>query len=98
MNPSWGDCGLTRYSRLVAKEHETLNVPHICLASPDEPADVVAEVKEILSRPGKVGHVETFDAMFHGWMGARANLKDEANLKEYERGYNAVADFFNKYL
>jgi dienelactone hydrolase len=87
-----------RDRRLDAKEHEVLNVPHICLASPDEDASVVAEVKEILSKPGKTGHVETYETMFHGWMGARANLEDEKNLKEYERGYNAVADFFNKYL
>lgn len=85
-------------SRLDVKEHEALNVPFICLASPGEPADVVAEIKEVFSKPGKIGHVETYDTMFHGWMGARANLKDEANLKEYERGYHAVADFFNKYL
>ncbi len=36
--------------------------------------------------------------MFHGWMGARANLEKEDNLKEYERGYKQVADFFAKYL
>lgn len=84
--------------RLDLGEHEALNVPHICLASPGEPADVVAQVKEVLSKPGKIGHVETYETMFHGWMGARANLEDEKNLKEYERGYNAVADFFNKYL
>ncbi|OIW33236.1 hypothetical protein CONLIGDRAFT_640383 [Coniochaeta ligniaria NRRL 30616] len=90
--------GTAHPGRLEAKDHEVLNVPHICLASPGEPADVVAKVKEILSKPGKIGYVETYGTMFHGWMGARANLKDEANLKEYERGYNAVADFFNKYL
>ncbi|KAB5558075.1 dienelactone hydrolase family protein [Coniochaeta sp. 2T2.1] len=90
--------GTAHPGRLDAKDHETLNVPHICLASPGEPADFVAEVKEILSKPGKTGYVETYETMFHGWMGARANLKDEANLREYERGYNAVADFFNKYL
>lgn len=49
---------------------EAMNVPHICLASPDEPAAAVATVKEILSRPGKNGHVETYGRpMFHGWMG-----------------------------
>jgi dienelactone hydrolase len=85
-------------SKLEAKDHEVLNVPHICLASPGEPADVVAEIKEMLSKPGRTGYVETYETMFHGWMGARANLEDEKNLKEYERGYNAVADFYNKYL
>ncbi len=85
-------------SRLDAKDAEAHTVPHICLASPGEPADVVAQYKEILSRPGKVGEVETYTTMFHGWMGARANLAKEDNLAEYERGYKQVADFFNAHL
>lgn len=57
-------------SRLDAADAEALNVPHICLASPDEPADAVAQFKEVLSRPGRTGHVETYGRpMFHGWMG-----------------------------
>jgi dienelactone hydrolase len=88
----------TCHSRLDAKDAEALTSPHICLASPGEPANVVAQFKEILSQPGKTGEVETYGTMFHGWMGARANLKDEANLKEYERGYKQVADFFAKHL
>ncbi len=73
-------------------------MPYICLASPQEPADVVAQYKEILSRPGKIGEVDTYETMFHGWMGARANLSDEKNVKEFERGYAQVATFFRKYL
>jgi dienelactone hydrolase len=30
--------------------------------------------------------VETYGTMHHGWMGARAKLQEEANLKEYTRG------------
>lgn len=85
-------------SRLAAEDAEALTAPHILLASPEEPADVVARYKEILARPGKAGLVETYEAMFHGWMGARANLADEKNRAEYERGYQQVADFFVKYL
>ncbi|KUI59570.1 hypothetical protein VP1G_06809 [Cytospora mali] len=82
-----------------AGDAEAMTVPHICLASPDEPADAIAKVKEVLSKPGKIGHVETYDRpMFHGWMGARANLADETNAKEYERGYKQVADFLVKYI
>jgi dienelactone hydrolase len=36
--------------------------------------------------------------MHHGWMGARAKLGEEENLKEYERGYNQLAAFFGKHL
>ena len=42
--------------------------------------------------------VETYATMPHGWMGARANLSNPDNLKEYERGYNQLAGFFAKYL
>ncbi len=42
--------------------------------------------------------VETYETMFHGFIGARANLQKEDNLAEYERGYKQVADFFNKHL
>jgi dienelactone hydrolase len=83
---------------LDANDALTLNAPHILLASPGEPADIVAEYKKILSQPGKIGEVETYDTMFHGWMGARANLKDEANLSEYRRGYQQVAQFFARYI
>ncbi|KAK7740566.1 hypothetical protein SLS53_005410 [Cytospora paraplurivora] len=86
-------------SRLDAADAEALNVPHICLASPDEPADAVSQVKEVLSKPGRTGHVETYGRpMFHGWMGARANLADEENARQYERGYKQVADFLAKYI
>lgn len=84
---------------LDAVDTEALTVPYICLASPDEPADAVALVKEIMSKPGKTGHIETYERpMFHGWMGARANLADETNAKEYERGYKQVAEFLAKHI
>ncbi|CAH0048534.1 unnamed protein product [Clonostachys solani] len=90
--------GTAHPGRLETKDAEATNVPHILLASPGEPADIVAECKEVFSRPGKTGVVETYPTMFHGWMGARANLKNEDNLNEYKRGYSQVGDFFGKYL
>ncbi len=36
--------------------------------------------------------------MFHGWMGARADLEKDDNRAEYERGYKQVADFFDIHL
>lgn len=36
--------------------------------------------------------------MFHGWMGARANLADAENVKEFARGYEQVAAFYNAHL
>ncbi|ETS76267.1 hypothetical protein PFICI_11654 [Pestalotiopsis fici W106-1] len=90
--------GTAHPSRLDAQDAEALNVPYICLASPGEPADLVAQYAEILSKPGKTGVVETYSSMFHGWMGARAKLDDEQNRAEYERGYRQVAEFFSKHL
>lgn len=31
-------------------------------------------------------------------MGARANLEDEENAKEFNRGYKQVASFFERWL
>lgn len=86
-------------SALDVADAEAVTVPYILLASPGEDAEVVAKTKEVLSSTGKTGYVETYGPpMFHGWMGARANLADESNKKEYERGYKQVAEYLAKYI
>ncbi|KAK7954673.1 hypothetical protein PG996_015485 [Apiospora saccharicola] len=91
--------GTAHPGALDAADAKALTVPHIVLASKDEPADVVAQYKEIIEgQPDKTGIVETYSTMAHGWMGARAKLDDEEDRKEYERGYQQVAEFFDKYL
>ncbi|KAK7966434.1 uncharacterized protein PG986_000711 [Apiospora aurea] len=91
--------GTAHPGALDKADAEALTVPHIVLASKDEPADVVAQYKEILEgQSGKTGVVEIYSAMNHGWMGIRAKLHVEDDRKEYERGYKQVADFFNKHL
>ena len=65
---------------------EKLTIPHIVLASKDEPADVVTEYKKIIDSGSIGGHVETYTTMVHGWMSARADFEDEENIKEYTRG------------
>lgn len=99
---SQGTCWFTdnKPSRsLDVADTEALTVPYICLASPGEDKEVVAKVAEILSKPPKIGYVETYGPpMFHGWMGGRANLADETNAREYARGYKSVADFLAKYI
>jgi len=82
-----------------AKEDaEKVSIPHILLPSKGEDVEVAKAYTEILTGEGKAGVVETYPTMHHGWMGARANLKDEENLKEYIRGYNQIASYFAKYL
>lgn len=73
-------------SRLAKEDAEKITIPHIVLASNGEDAAVVKEYAEVFSQPGKVGEIETYGTMHHGWMGARADLKNADNLKEYERG------------
>lgn len=86
-------------SNLDVADAEALTVPYICLASPGEDAEVVAKTKEIMSKPGMIGQVETYGPpMFHGWMGGRADLADETNAREFERGYKQVAEFLAKYV
>lgn len=75
-----------------------ITIPHIVLASKGEDAAVTKAYEEIFAGEGKIGEIETYGTMHHGWMGARADLKNEENLKEYERGYNHLAKFFAKYL
>ncbi|KAI0180982.1 alpha/beta-hydrolase [Hypoxylon sp. FL1284] len=90
--------GTAHPAALAAEDAEALSVPYLCLASPGEPAEAVEQYTQILAKPGKTGVVETYQDMFHGWMGARANLGDARNKSEYERGYNQVAEFYAKYL
>lgn len=72
---------------MEAADAEKLTIPHIVLASKDEPAEAVQGYKDIIGKNGIGGVIETYDKMWHGWMGARANLDGEESLAEYIRGY-----------
>jgi dienelactone hydrolase len=39
-----------------------------------------------------------FEDQVHGWMSARADLKDDHVKAEYERGYQITLDFFAEHL
>ncbi|KAK3354743.1 Alpha/Beta hydrolase protein [Neurospora tetraspora] len=75
------------------EEAKGIKVPLIMLASKEEPDDKVKEFEQNLSVPK---HVETFKDQIHGWMAARADLKDERVKSEYIRGYKTVLEFFGK--
>ncbi|KAL2861240.1 uncharacterized protein BJX67DRAFT_375473 [Aspergillus lucknowensis] len=77
---------------------ETLTIPHAILASKKEPEDVLQAYSELIAAKDVGGFVEMYRDMWHGWMGARADLKKERSLKEYTRGYEQLAEFFEKYL
>ncbi|PQE15366.1 dienelactone hydrolase protein [Rutstroemia sp. NJR-2017a BVV2] len=94
---AWKVSGQVHPGALKKEDAEAIKIPHIVLASNGEDATVVQEYKDILEN-GKNGIVETYPTMHHGWMGARANLSNEDNLKEYARGYNQCAKFFSEHL
>jgi len=83
---------------LDVEDAKKVQIPHIVLASNGEDEKVVAQYKEILVGGSKPHVVDSYMTMHHGWMGTRAKLHDEENLKEYERGYNQIAAFFAKHL
>lgn len=59
-------------------------IPHLVLASKDEDAEVVKAFDAVNKPAGSETH--TYPKMHHGWMGARANLDDEENVKEFHNG------------
>ncbi|KAH8676840.1 hypothetical protein BGZ60DRAFT_403552 [Tricladium varicosporioides] len=91
--------GQVHPGRLMKADAEAITIPHIVLASMHEPAEAVADYKEVIMGEGKKGIVETYPTSVHGWMGARADLKEGTEeLKEYIRGYNQLAKFFSEHL
>lgn len=74
---------------------ENVKIPMMMLASKEEPADDVKKYEDNLKVPH---HVETFNDQLHGFMSARADLKDSKVKSEYERGYKLSVEWFNKHL
>jgi dienelactone hydrolase len=78
---------LIQKSQPTKEDAEAITIPHICLAAPSDNKDGgIDAYKEAFSQKGKIGEVETYPTMFHGWMGGRAKFEDEENAKEFERG------------
>ena len=66
-----------------------MTIPHICLFAPGDGTPEVMKVYEealLAKEKGGKNVVETFETMHHGWMGARADLEREDNVREFERG------------
>lgn len=78
-----------------AKDAEKISIPMCILASKDEPAEEVKSYDQSLKG---VKHVEIFGTQIHGFMSARADLRDKEVLQEYERGYKTVLTFFHENL
>ncbi|TGO86213.1 hypothetical protein BPOR_0323g00060 [Botrytis porri] len=70
----WIVSGQVHPGRLTKEDAEKITIPHIVLASNSEDAEAVQEYKDVLEAGN--GVVETYSTMHHGWMGARANLRN----------------------
>lgn len=72
------------------EEAKQIVIPHLCIATADEKADVTKEYGEILkAKSGVVGEkskVLYWGETFHGVMAARSNLKDEKHFEYYTKG------------
>lgn len=85
----------TSPAMIDAGDGASAKIPVMMLASGDENADEVKAYDDSLKVPK---HVEIFDGQVHGFMSARADLKDGQVKAEYERGYKLSLEFFHKYL
>lgn len=74
------------HRRMDPVDAQALSIPHIVLASKDEPADAIAGYADFLAKSEKEGYVETYSKMWHGWMSARADLEQAESRAEYARG------------
>ncbi|GLI79450.1 hypothetical protein PoHVEF18_007785 [Penicillium ochrochloron] len=85
-NTPFAASGQVHPGRADPADAQALSIPHIVLASKDEPADAIAGYADFFAKSGKEGYVETYSKMWHGWMGARADLEQEESRAEYARG------------
>ncbi|KAJ5301262.1 hypothetical protein N7508_006125 [Penicillium antarcticum] len=97
-NSPFAASGQVHPGRMDVADAALISIPHIVLASKDEPADAVTGYAKVIDSNELGGHVETFSTMWHGWMGARADLDGEESRSEYMRGYLQLAEFFEKHL
>ncbi|KAI1128547.1 Alpha/Beta hydrolase protein [Nemania abortiva] len=85
----------TSPARIDAEDGARVKVPTMMLASQGESVESVEEYEKSLTVPH---HVERFEDQVHGFMSARANLKDGRVKAEYERGYALALKFFHEHL
>ncbi|KAI2775265.1 alpha/beta-hydrolase [Daldinia loculata] len=78
-----------------AGDAANVKIPTMVLASGDEDVEDVRRYEENLKVPK---HVEIFKDQTHGFMSARANLKDGRVRAEYERGYKLALGFFHDHF
>jgi len=78
-----------------ANDAPEITIPFALLPSKDEPKEDVEKWEKAL----KVEHiVEWYPNQIHGWLAARADLKDSAVEADYKKGYETILNWFHKHL
>jgi len=85
---------------LSVEDAHKLTVPLAIYISKDEPVDEYDKIVSVISKKPFAGgnDAKHYTNMHHGWAGARANLENEENLKEFEDVYKRLVIFFEKNL
>ncbi|KUL82144.1 hypothetical protein ZTR_10704 [Talaromyces verruculosus] len=84
---------------LDSADAKKITIPHLVMASKDEPTEQVAGFKEIIESNGIAGSsLTTYTTMHHGWMGSKANLIEEETYAGYRQGYTQLIEFLQQHL
>ncbi|SPC66980.1 related to AIM2 - cytoplasmic protein involved in mitochondrial function or organization [Ustilago sp. UG-2017b] len=83
-----------------AEDAKKLTVPIANFPSKDEPKEDMEKFEAEVQKKdiAKDSVYKLYPDSHHGWAAARADLKDEGNLKNFQDVYQRLADFFNKTL
>ncbi|KAI0202770.1 Alpha/Beta hydrolase protein [Astrocystis sublimbata] len=85
----------TSPARIDVEEGARVKIPTMLLASKGETAEEVEQYGNSLTVPK---YVERFEDQLHGWMSARADLRQDRVKAEYERAYALALKFFHEHL
>lgn len=85
----------TSPAMIDAGDAANVKIPTMMLISEEEAVSDVKTYEESLKVPK---HIEIFEDQVHGFMSARADLKDSKAKAEYERGYKLALVFFHDHL
>jgi dienelactone hydrolase len=83
-----------------AADAEKLAIPIANFPSMDEPKEDVKRFEEQVQKKAFAASsvYKLYPDSHHGWAAARADLKDETNLRDYQDVYQRLADFYNRTL
>jgi len=85
----------TSPAQLDAGDGANVKIPMMLLSSEDESDEETKKYSDSLTVPK---HCERFADQVHGFMSARADLKDARVLEEYTRGYQLALSFFRAHV